>query len=364
MFRRTLTSLTVLTISAVTGAAFAQGAPPAPPAPPPAEAPPAEAPPEGAPPAEGDAKEKEGEKKEGEEAKEDEKKEGEGTAPETPPPGAAEAPPPAAPPPASPPPAAPPPAPPPVAPAAAPPPAAPPPAPMAPAPPPADSGVAEEEEKPPPEMTLGIEVNAGFNAQLGDTNNTLDREEPVDATYGVGVWFSPQRIFSVGLSYQRIGLGGEETPPNVGSSLSIQRDVDSLWLGGRAYPYRSDDWGIYIGLQLGLSWQSLTANGTRSSDVQAVTPDPIFACEASDGPSFALGGSAGIDVQMSRSASFIAQFDGNGHRLTSDQLDNSCPAPGAGSRTNLGGRLGFIYRFDLGGSSSSSASAGLPSKRF
>ncbi len=213
------------------------------------------------------------------------------------------------------------------------------------APPPAADG-GEKEQLPPPEMTLGIELNFGFNAQLGDTDNTLTREESVDATYGLGVWVSPQRLYSLGLSYQRIGLGGEESPPTVGNSISIQRDVHSLWLGGRAYPHRTDDWGIFLALQVGMSWQTLDANGTLPAEVAGVTRDPIFACDASDGPGFALGGALGVDVDMGRNAGFIAQLDANGHQLSSDPLDRC--APGSGSATNLGARLGFVYRFDLG----------------
>jgi hypothetical protein len=196
----------------------------------------------------------------------------------------------------------------------------------------------------PPERTLGLEAKAGLGARLGGDSSGIGDEEPVDATFGAGLWLSPERLWSLGLAYQRLGLGGGRSLPSEGS-VSVQREVDTAWLGGRAYPWRSDELGIYVTLALGLSWQQVAASGSRAKGTGNVLPPEPFACSASDGPGFALGGGVGLDVEMAESLAFLAQLDGTAHRLTSEPI-GGC-APGSGSVTGVAAQIGFSYRFDL-----------------
>ena len=202
----------------------------------------------------------------------------------------------------------------------------------------------EEEALPPPERTLGIQIGAGLGARFGGDNSGITEEEPVDLSYGAGLWFAPDRLWSLGLSYQHLGLGGGETEGGEGS-ISVQRDVNTVWLGGRAYPLRSDTMGLYVGLALGASWQRVSATGSRAGSAGGVTPPEPFSCSGGDGPGFALGGAVGLDVDMSRHVAFLAQVEGTGHRLTSDVIEGC--APGSGSVTGIGAQIGFMYRFDL-----------------
>jgi opacity protein-like surface antigen len=206
------------------------------------------------------------------------------------------------------------------------------------------AGPAGDEAQPPPERTLGIQLGAGLNARLGGDTSGIPEEEPVGLAYGLGVWFAPARVWSIGLSYQRTGLGAGETSGGE-TSVAVQRDLDTFWLGGRAYPLRSDTIGLYVALALGASWQSLSASGSRSSGVGGVNPPEPFACNASDGPGFALGGGVGVDVDMTRHVAFLAEVGGSGHQLTSDPIENC--ASGSGSVTGIGATIGFMYRFDL-----------------
>ena len=70
-----------------------------------------------------------------------------------------------------------------------------------------------------------------------------------------------------------------------------------------------------------------------------------FACSEADSPGVALGGGVGLDVDIERQLAFVVQADLTGHRLSSEAVDGC--APGVGSATNLGARVGFLYRFDL-----------------
>ena len=255
------------------------------------------------------------------------------------------------------------------APAAAPaavPPAAPQPAMAASAPPAQDQGAGSGASKaplPPPEKTFGIELDAGTNARLDGASPGFNNHEAADITFGGGLWFAPARLYSLGLSFQRAGIGSETSSP-VGSSVAVTRDLNTLWIGGRAYPLRNDKVGLYIALNLGASWQHVDATGATVTQ-QYTTPAQPFACSATQGPGFAIGGGVGADVDLDRHLAFLVGADISAHRLSSDPADLGGCAPGSGSVTNLAARIGFMYRFDLGGSDNKeSASSGHLVQRF
>jgi len=207
-----------------------------------------------------------------------------------------------------------------------------------------DSGEkGEEEKRPPPEMTIAPELFAGLNARLGGASEGFRNEDSAGMTFGLGGWFAPARLWSIGLKYQRTVLGAGETPPG-DDSVSAHYNLNTIWLGGRAYPLRNDKVGLFVALQLGASWQDVSANGTRATGA-FTTPAASFSCSGSDGPGLALGGGLGVDVDIDRNFAFIAQLEASGHQLTSDPVDG-CVA-GSGSATNLGTTVGFQYRFDL-----------------
>jgi hypothetical protein len=196
---------------------------------------------------------------------------------------------------------------------------------------------------PPPEMTLGIEGSGGLHGRLSGNTDGYQNNEPFDMTFALQGWFAPNRLDSVGLGYQRTGLGGASTGP-LQSSLSVEYDVNTIWAAGRAYPMRSDDLGLFVQLELGASWQQLSANGTRVTN-EFTTPAVTFACSETDGPGLALGGGVGLDIDIDRHLAFTALLDATGHRLTGD-IVNGC-APGVGTVTGVAARIGFMYRFEL-----------------
>lgn len=102
--------------------------------------------------------------------------------------------------------------------------------------------------------------------------------------------------------------------------------------------------GIYILLQLGMSWQHADANGSRVTTA-FLRPAETYTCSANDGPGFALGGGFGFDVDLEKNLSFVTQLEATAHRLTSEPIDGC--APGAGSATTIGASIGFAYKIDL-----------------
>jgi hypothetical protein len=208
----------------------------------------------------------------------------------------------------------------------------------------AEAGTSEEKEAPPPESTISFELDGGIHRRMGDSADYgFESREAAGLTFGPSIWLSPARLWAVGLAYRRIGLGRDASGPG-DNSLTVRRRLDAIWLGGRAFPWRSETVGFFILLELGMSWQHADADGTRLTQ-EFVRPAESYACSASDGPGFALGGGVGLDVDIGDNLSFIMQTDLTAHRHTSDTID-SC-TPGSGSVTNVGANIGFAYKLDL-----------------
>ncbi len=191
--------------------------------------------------------------------------------------------------------------------------------------------------------TLGFQLSSGVVARVG---GGLDPEfaehERVDLAYGFGAWFAPSDLLALGLRYERIGQGGEESRTGA-ATLRVQRDMDAFWLGARVYAARLERLGLYMGLGVGLSVQSLSANGARPS--QSFGPGATFACSASDGPGLSLNGAGGLDLQMDGHLAFIAEGAVSAFRHSGDRIDGC--APGSGSVTNVSAMIGLLYRFEI-----------------
>lgn len=212
----------------------------------------------------------------------------------------------------------------------------------------------EKRALPPPETTLALELDIGAGTRLGGSGDfDLNRDQSGGVTFGPSLWLSLSRLWSAGLAYERSMLGGDRS--NAGANtIDVTRALDAVWLRGRAYPWRTNDFGLYVGLGLGASWQRVRSTGTRASD-DFVRPSAPYSCSATDGPGFALGGGLGLDLDMSRSVAFVTGVDAAAHRQTGDVVDGC--APGSGSITSIGARIGFAYRFDLDQAPSPSSSA-------
>jgi hypothetical protein len=210
----------------------------------------------------------------------------------------------------------------------------------------AGAGASGEEAAadPPPETTLGFELAGGLQTRLGDGEDYgYASRAPGGVVFGPGIWLSPARLWSVGLLYRRAGLGTDRSGPGE-TSLTVHRQQDTLWGAGRAYPWRTDSMGIYVLLELGMSWQHANADGSRVT-TEFLRPAETYACSASDGPGFALGGGLGFDVDLEKNLSFVTQLEATAHRHTSEPIDGC--APGSGSVTTIGASIGFAYKLDL-----------------
>ena len=254
---------------------------------------------------------------------------------------------------------------------------APPPPPAAEPPPPAAEPVAppppaepeadmKTDEPPPPETTFGIEGLAGVSGRIGSVSSGYDSTERAGLQYGLGAIYAPNRQFGFGLSYVYSRLGKEEFDPSVSDATGrVERHLHNVAALLRAYPLRSDTIGLWAGLNVGLTWQTASANGTLATTTMT-SPAMGYQVDAGPQAGLALGASLGMDLDLSNDVGMLTSVNFTNHRLTSDALDGDegGPAiPGVGSVSQIDFRLAFQYRFDVSGKQSPvSASVNTASK--
>ncbi len=224
-------------------------------------------------------------------------------------------------------------------------------------PPMGDTGEKKAEPKLPPyASSLGFELNLGVIGRLDSGGDY----EKAGLTLGPSVWYSPNRMFSFGLGYDRV-RGGVDRPTNPQAGYDVQHDMDHLWVGGRGYPWRNDDMGVYVTLGLGLGWQHVQANGARVQTGLVASAEP-YSCSASSSAAFAGGGGVGFDLDVSRDVQFVTQADIT-HYSNSSSSVGGC-ADGSGPMTGLGAKIGFAYRFDTSGGATAKSAARRGNFRF
>lgn len=200
-------------------------------------------------------------------------------------------------------------------------------------------------------MRLGVEADFGVAGRLGGSDSGYRVDERAGALIGGGVFFSPMPLFDVGLSYQRTQIGAEVAPPeNFLAANSLYRNLNSVWVNVRTYPFRTEKADLFVGLVFGPSWESthghITLPPTGSAGVMH-----SYRCSASGPAALALGLTAGADIDLGGGLAFLMRVTGSSHNLSGELLtdsDGRICGPGAGSVATLDGRIGFAYRFDLG----------------
>jgi hypothetical protein len=114
-------------------------------------------------------------------------------------------------------------------------------------------------------------------------------------------------------------------------------------LGFRAYPRRTELLDVFVGIQVGVGIQGVSATGTQNNG--ALVPASPYTCQGSDTPAFQLGGGVGARVMLAPRWGVTARINGTGRRLTADPIDKC--ARGLGSLTTVSGSLAVGYDFDL-----------------
>jgi len=161
-------------------------------------------------------------------------------------------------------------------------------------------------------------------------------------SFGVSADVSPSARYSIGLAFEHAGLGSERAEGDFGS-VDVARDLNVLWAGLRVYLLHTETVSLGVLIGPGLAWQGVSANGLLTPGI-GVLPS-AFACAAGDSANLALRAGLGARFALGSGISFLADASVDNVRLTSEVLGDC--APGAGTVTLIGARVGFAYQFDV-----------------
>jgi hypothetical protein len=204
---------------------------------------------------------------------------------------------------------------------------------------------ASEVDKPSPwqraHSPLTLEGSLGFVARP-ESSAGFQEESQVGSALGLSVYMDLKKEIAAGVEIERATLG-RGTALNGLDSASIDYTVSSALLGFRAYPLRSNFLDLFVGLQVGLGIQGVTATGTESNG--ALVPASAYTCGGSDAPAFQLGGGVGARLMLSERWGLTARINGTGRRLSGELVDGC--ARGLGTATTVSGGLGIGYDFEL-----------------
>ena len=190
-------------------------------------------------------------------------------------------------------------------------------------------------------MPLTLEGRLGFLVRPESSSGFQD-ESHVGAELGLSLYVDLKRELAAGIEIDRASLG-RGTAINGLDSVNIDYTVSSAMLGLRAYPKRTDLFDLFVGVQLGVGIQGVSAAGTANNG--GLLPASSYTCGASDTPAFQIGGGVGARLMLSPRWGVTARVNGTGRRLTSDLIEDC--AQGIGTATTVSGSLGVGYDFDL-----------------
>jgi len=170
----------------------------------------------------------------------------------------------------------------------------------------------------------------------------FDDESHLGSVVGLSLYMDLSREFAAGLEVDRATLGRGTATSGL-STVSTDFSVASAMLGVRAYPKRTELFDFFVGLQVGVGVQGVTAAGTQSQG--AVLPPVPYHCGAADAPALQIGGGVGARFMLSPRWGVTGRVDGTGRRLSSDLVEDC--TPGIGTATTVSASIGLGYDFDL-----------------
>lgn len=187
---------------------------------------------------------------------------------------------------------------------------------------------------------LSLEGKLGFSWRPSDAG--FDDETKLGSELGATLYLELTRELAAGLELERVSLG-RGTAMNGLDSVSADYTVSSAMLGFRAYPRRGELLDVFVGVQVGLGIQGVSASGTIDS--KSLRPAGVYTCSGSDTPALQIGGGIGARLMLAPRWGVTARVNGAGRR-TSGELVDGC-AWGLGTTTTVSGSLAFGYDFDL-----------------
>jgi len=188
---------------------------------------------------------------------------------------------------------------------------------------------------------LTLEGRFGFLVRP-ESGNGFDQESIAGAEFGASLYLELKREIAAGLEMERASLGRGTAIRGL-DSVSIDYTVSSAMLGLRAYPKRTELLDVFVGIQVGVGIQGVSASGTANNG--GVLPASAYNCGASDTPAFQIGGGIGARLMLTPRWGVTARLNGTGRRLSGEYIEDC--AQGIGTATTVSAGLGLGYDFDL-----------------
>lgn len=188
---------------------------------------------------------------------------------------------------------------------------------------------------------LTLEGKLGFLVRP-ESSGGFDDESHLGSVVGLSLYMDLSRQFAAGLEIDRATLGRGTATSGL-STVSTDFSVTSAMLGVRAYPKRTELFDFFVGLQVGVGVQGVTAAGTQSQGA-VLAPAP-YHCGASDAPALQIGGGVGARFMLSPRWGITGRVDGTGRRMSHDLVEDC--TQGIGTATTVSASIGLGYDFDL-----------------
>jgi hypothetical protein len=216
-------------------------------------------------------------------------------------------------------------------------------APPAPAPASEASGPSSAAQpKKPRQAGFDIAASVGGAIRLGDAP-LFPIEQRGGTMFGLGFAYLLHPL-SLGLTYEHVNLGREESGVVPFGAVHIARSTDTVWATIRMRFAGLEPVVPFFGVSIGAVWQGAHADGVFLVDGGLRGGQP-FSCSATDSLNLGFRASAGVEVPIGKTVAFTGEGSLDAYRLSSEVID-AC-APGAGTTNALTFRVGLLYRFDL-----------------
>jgi hypothetical protein len=204
-----------------------------------------------------------------------------------------------------------------------------------------DAGMDEWRPGTPGRIQLGVLL--GFGGRVDDPP-LYELTDPLGLAFGAAIDLFLSNRVTLGVSYEHLDLGKEESGLTPVGSVTIVRDLNTAWLSLRIYPVQEPAIGAYLKIAGGLAWQSAELTGSVWDPTQPGRQLQL-SCEGAHTPGMALRAELGIDVELTEGLRMPLAFHFDNYGLSSDVLDGC--VPGAGSSAVLGLRSGFTFETGL-----------------
>jgi len=191
---------------------------------------------------------------------------------------------------------------------------------------------------------IGIEGGILLNGRIGASSIEPAQEEHFGVGFDLSGWYTVAKEYVLGLGVTYADLGNVTAGSGM-NGFDADYSATSVYAGARAFPWRSENVEIFLGLRAGLVWQGIDAIGIRTMEPN-VAPPEAYTCSGVSGPGFALGAGLGGALRLGRSAWLTGHVDASGYKMSSSIVENC--VPGLGSVTSASAGAGILYAFDLG----------------